>query len=159
MATKTAKREEQQEAIERLREWLKPGDTVYTVMKKRSSSGMYRHISAYKLEVREREFYDPATGKHVGTGEYEAEPMWLAFNIAKAIGWPFKDDTESVGVSGVGMDMGFHLVYTLSHVLYPDGFDCVGRNCPSNEHSNGDRDYSPHRHQSGGYALKQRWLS
>jgi hypothetical protein len=82
------------------------------------------------------------------------------------------------------MDMGFHLVYTLSYALYPQGFGCVGERCPSNDHSNGDRDYTPHGcydengaledrepgpgelrdgcrrhwHRDGGYALTQRWL-
>ena len=82
------------------------------------------------------------------------------------------------------MDMGFHLVYSLSYALWPDGFGCVGAGCPSNDHSNGDRDYTPHGptdangdpedrdpgpgeardglvrhwHRDGGYALRQRWL-
>jgi hypothetical protein len=82
------------------------------------------------------------------------------------------------------MDMGFHLVYNLSYSLFPDGFGCIGRaedyrfHCPSNDHSNGDRDYTPHMsenerlgadgslctchathwHKDGGYALIQKWL-
>lgn len=30
--------------------------------------------------------------------------------------------------------------------------------CHSNDHSNGDRNYEPHHHRSGGYALRQEWL-
>lgn len=37
-------------------------------------------------------------------------------------------------------------------------FECIGHGCPSNDHCNGDRDYTPHHHNSGGYALKHRWL-
>jgi hypothetical protein len=54
----------------------------------------------------------------------------------------------------------------LSYALYPKGFTCLGdggehrrQRCPANDHSNGDRDYSPHQHpQAGGYALRQEWL-
>ena len=56
------------------------------------------------------------------------------------------------------MDMGFHLVYELSRALYPAGFVCSGDKCNSNDHSNGDRDHSPHQHQDGGYALRCRWI-
>ena len=35
------------------------------------------------------------------------------------------------------MDMGFHLVYELSHTLYGDGYTCLGKGkCPSNYHVN-----------------------
>lgn len=76
------------------------------------------------------------------------------------------------------MDMGFWAVYQLSYGLFKGGFGCIGEGCPSNDHSNGDRDYTPHMseadrmgadgelcnchkdhmHNDGGYALKQRWL-
>jgi hypothetical protein len=39
------------------------------------------------------------------------------------------------------MDMGFHAVYTLSSVLFPEGF-------------NDGRD----KHRDGGYALRHEWL-
>jgi len=56
------------------------------------------------------------------------------------------------------MDMGFHLVYSLSRALYPDGFACVGDYCPSNDHSNGQpKDLRSH-HRDGGYALRQEWI-
>ena len=35
---------------------------------------------------------------------------------------PIKDKTNAVGVGGCGMDMGFHMVYTLASVLYGDGY-------------------------------------
>jgi len=55
------------------------------------------------------------------------------------------------------MDMGFHLVSTLSYYLYPEGFGCTGKSegrdrCPSNDHSNGDRDYTPHTQKQIGWA-------
>lgn len=39
-----ARKQEQTEAIAKLREWLKPGDTVYTILEHVSSSGMSRSI-------------------------------------------------------------------------------------------------------------------
>lgn len=61
-------------------------------------------------------------------------------------------------MGGVGMDMGFALVHELSYSLWPNGFECTGQRCPSSDHANGDRNYEPHHHASGGYALRQEWL-
>lgn len=66
---------------------------------------------------------------------------------------------DALVVNGCGMDMGFHVVYELGYTLYGrDGFICIGERCPSNDHSNGDRDYTPHAHTDGGYALRYEWL-
>ncbi len=175
-----------EEAQADLRRMLPPGSTVQTILRHVSRSGMTRAISP------------------VVDGE---DATWL---VCKAFPF-FKRDNRHGGirVGGCGMDMGFWLVYELSHALYPGGFECIGENlepcatcggsgsrataktakgsalerhersgtpcdacggdgwtgryvgfghCPSNDHSNGDRDYSPHHHSSGGYALSQRWL-
>ena len=126
------------EARERLLEALKPGDTVYTQVRHVSSSGMSRRISAYTIR--------------------DNEPWNISGYVARVLDWPCDRDELSVRVSGCGMDMGFHLVYSLSRVLFRDSFDCIGERCPSNDHSNGDRNHEPHPHSDGGYALKQRWL-
>ena len=127
------------EAIERLREWLKPGDTVYTNVIGVSRSGMSRRIKVYQFE--------------------NNEPRYLTYNVAKALGWTFVGDPQdAIRVNGCGMDMGFHLVYELSATLFPSGFTCTGLGCHSNDHSNGDRNYTSHNHRDGGYALRQRWL-
>ncbi len=118
---------------------LSPGETVETILRHRSRSGMMRHISAR------------AGGEDISG------------HVAAVLDWRRADD-GGVKVSGCGMDTGFHLVHTLAQVLWPDGFDCIGKGrewgsgCPSNDHSNGDRVYTKHRHQSGGYALRQRWI-
>jgi len=65
---------------------------------------------------------------------------------------------EGAKASGCGMDMGFALVYDLSRILFKEGFECIGEHCPSNDHSNGDRDRTPHKHSDPGYALNHRWL-
>ena len=85
--------------------------------------------------------------------------------VAQAIGAKL-GKRDGIIMGGCGMDMGFSLVYNLSSALFPDGFECIGKGddrgafsrCPSNDHTNGDRDYSPHKHSDGGYALRHRWL-
>lgn len=129
---------ERESARAELREIVKPGDTLYTVLRHVSRSGMNRGIDVYKIE--------------------DGEPRWLSPLIAKATGFRFNDKRECLSVSGCGMDMGFHVVYELSYALYGKDFHCQGEECPSNDHSNGDRDYTPHKHSDGGYALRQRWM-
>lgn len=162
---------EREEAIALLRETLKPGSTVYTSVAHVSRSGMSREIKLYAIEG--------------------GEPAWLSGLVARAVGLRL-GKRDGVIMGGCGMDMGFAAVYELSATLYPDGFGCVGEGdgqprhrCPSNDHSNGDRDYTPHAageplrvikelpgsagytfadgaaahwHRSGGYALRQSWL-
>ncbi len=138
MASK-AKTAERQAAIEQLRaDWLSPGDTVHTILRHVSQSGMSRSVSL------------------IVHGDHEPEEItWLA---ARAMDDRVDQRRGGIKVAGCGMDMGFALVYNLGRTLYPDGFTCIGEHCRSNDHSNGDRDYSPHHHADGGYALKQRWL-
>lgn len=148
MTTMTkAARAEQEEAREVLREILKPGDTVYTVLRHVSRSGMMRAIDAYVIE--------------------DDSPRWISTYAARAAGYKYSRKYEAIEMGGCGMDMGFALVYGLSRALWPDGFGCIGQECPSNDHSNSDRDYTVnlgrgihanHWHQSGGYALRQRWM-
>jgi hypothetical protein len=164
---------ERDEAIARLHEWLKPGDTVYTIVRHVSRSGMSRDISVL-----------------IQTPEGMIHPNWA---VARATGMRLvtAGGHDAIRIGGCGMDMGFALVYELSHRLWPEGFGCVGdgcnggTRCRSNDHSNGDRDYTPHGsfapkiagrdkplasglypdkqvhehwHRDGGYALHQEWL-
>lgn len=126
MAATKAQKAEQQEAIDRLREWVKPGDVLYCILRHRSRSGTQRVIEIVQFD-REHQ-----------------RPMYLGYNAAKALGRRYHHDHEGVVVDGAGMDMGSHIVYELSHVLFPGGFGCIGDKCPSNDHRNGDRDYTPH---------------
>jgi len=143
---------EQAEAITRLKEWLKPGDTVHCILRHVSKSGMFRVIDLLKVN-------DPQNILGIG------------WNVAKALDMKYDRDREGIKVSGCGMDMGFSVVYDLSRTLYPNGHGCIGKSCPSNDHNNGDRDYTidrkttlpsgekgRHYHKDGGYALKHRWL-
>ena len=124
---------ERADAILHLRNRLKPGQTVYSVLRHVSRSGMSRGIDFYIME--------------------DGKPQWITASVGKAIDQPQsrKDWEQSRGlnVSGCGMDMGFAVVYDLSRTLFPKGFKVkgIGRN---GDTSGWDND--------GGYALKQSWL-
>lgn len=133
---------DQRMAVDTLRGMLAPGDTVRTIVRHVTRSGMSRDISAYVMSGGELVCID-----------------WL---IKRTKLFPGSQTHEGVRVGGCGMDMTFHLVYSLSRMLYPHGAPCTGSNgydtpgkrCHSNDHSNGDRDYTPGKiHTDGGYAL------
>lgn len=99
---------ERQEAIDRLKSWLTPGDTIYCVLAHKSASGMRRVIRFYKITT------SAETGKQ--------ETWELSGNIAKALEYGYNDQHEGVVVNGCGMDMGFSVVYNLSDKLFTDGY-------------------------------------
>jgi len=162
-ANPTAKQFDQVEAILNLRDFVKPGMVVYTTLRHVSRSGMQRVIDVHVMQ--------------------DNEPRWIGYMAAKALGDRYDDKRQGIVVGGCGMDMGFSIAYNLSRYLFPD-FGCVGEGdgyatrCPSNDHSNGDRDYTPHGtpaerkgadgslcechkehwHSDGGYALRHKWL-
>lgn len=134
----TAKQKAKQEAIERLQKLLKPGDRVGTVLLHVSRSGMMRHIKPVIITS-------------------DGEAMNISFYV-NAI-FEQKQEHEFVKMSGCGMDMGFALVHSLSYYLFPNGYECPGKGCPSADHVNTPR--KPYRkgvHHKDGYALKQYWL-
>lgn len=146
MATSKVKQTEveREEARADLRNFIKPGDRIFTVLRHVSRSGMYRTLDVYQLG--------------------EDSPRWLSRLVGRATGIRFDEKRQALGVSGCGMDVGFQVVYELGMALFPDGFECIGDNernslrCPSNDHFNGDRNYKPHHHKSGGYALRHSWM-
>lgn len=161
MTSQSAKEKEKQEAITKLRQWIKPGDVITTVLRHVSRSGMQRSIS---LMI-------PLDG----------EVFALDYYAARAAERKIDRENGGVKIGGCGMDMGFALVYDLARDLWPDGYGCIGEKCRSNDHANGDRDRTPHEehatgpdhicttkpetckarkhwHTDGGYALQQRWL-
>lgn len=140
--SQSARKQEQQEAIERLREWLKPGDTVYTILRHVSRSGMQRVIGVKLI--------------HDGNRRCGMDGIAeLSYNVALALDMRFDRDREGVKIGGCGTDMGFEIVYNLGRALWPDGFGCIGEKCRSNAHSNGDRNYTPHGGVGGCKAKKQ----
>ena len=96
---------ERQKALTHLRKMLKPGTTVYTILRHVSRSGMSRQIDVYVIR--------------------KGEPVWITAYVGNAIGRPqsMKDwqNQNGLRVNGCGTDMGFRLVYELSCALYPDG--------------------------------------
>lgn len=118
-----AQKAEKAEALARLREWLKPGDTVYTICEHVSTSGMSRAIRVVLPTVADGrvEFLHPnhAVGLVLGLRHWTRRGH--------------KQDALVVG--GCGMDMGFHLVNSLSYAVFPE-YDCIGEGCPSSEHRN-----------------------
>jgi hypothetical protein len=115
----TQKDAEREEAIAHLRTVLKPGDTIYTVLRKVSSSGMSRQIDVYVIK--------------------DNRPWFLTGWVSKACGYSRADQGHGpLRVGGCGMDMGFAVVYDLSRVVFRDGWKCIGekRRCPANDHNN-----------------------
>lgn len=112
--------------------------TVYTKLCHVSKSGMMRVIDTYIVR--------------------NNVILRLSWSAAIATGHKYNIKHEGVQADGCGMDMGFHIVYGLSRSLWPDGYMCDGAPCRSNDHSNGDRDRSPHMHHDGGYRLNHRWM-
>ncbi|AFU86493.1 hypothetical protein D869_gp090 [Caulobacter phage CcrRogue] len=195
---------EQAEALASLRKMIKPGDTVYPVLRHVSTSGMLRVIDliipvtvtqtdtlpadARGFKIGVQAYATPpernaprafSTGTVTGfdadtvtiayqataDGRGDAESVtwprgqvkfyrkstrpgvrsigWLA---AKAMGDTFDADRQGIKVGGCGMDMGFHLVYSLGRTLWPNG----------TKKPHGSRNGEPDR--DGGYALKHSWL-
>lgn len=142
-------KQEREQAREYLRERIKPGDTVYTVLKHVSRSGMYRVIDVYVMACDRR----------------RAIPLRLSWSVAQATpGVRYDRRHEGVGVSGCGMDMGFHLVDALGWAIWGSKhrWRCRGERCPAFIHSN---DYQAPRgrgvrHTGGGGAgmLRHEWL-
>jgi hypothetical protein len=103
-------------AIEKLLTYyVKPGAKVYTILRHVSSSGMSRDVSLV-----------------IGDGEDIAD---ITYYAAQALGDKLIESKghRAIKVNGCGMDMGFHLVYNLSSVLF------AGQ-------------------ERAGYVLKQGWL-
>lgn len=148
---------EQREAVDTLRSVLSPGQTVHTILRSVSRSGMSRRISAVVIDsdgnVRD------LTQTISRTGLFGRPLTW--------------EDPEGLKIGGAGMDMGFHLVYSISRMIFNEGAPCTGSTgytptgkrsktprCNSNDHVN---DASlPYRksitHRDGGYALRHAWL-
>jgi hypothetical protein len=91
-----------EEAKEKLKEVIKPGDTLYTQLEHVTKSGMTRFIKVRKIE--------------------DNYPYDYTGLVAKALDWTYSDKYNAIKVGGCGMDMGFHLINSLSYALYNDGY-------------------------------------
>jgi hypothetical protein len=100
--TKTQKDEIRSNALKHLRDLLKPGQTVYTILRHRSASGISRSISV------------------VSIGQ-DGEVRDLDYLAAKLLGYRIDERRGGLKVSECGMDMGFHLVDCLGRAVWPMG--------------------------------------
>lgn len=138
------------EAIEMLRGWLRPGDEVFCILRKVSRSGMTRSIDLYVYR---------------GNGR-SGEPIYLSGLAAEACGLPVDRTNGGVKIGGCGMDMGFALVYQLSHTIFADRKRYRGKRPLTREAMSGRRG-TPYRWnhetqryewpQDRGYWLSHRW--
>jgi hypothetical protein len=111
MTTK-AEKQLQEDAKESLRGILQKGDTLYTIVRHVSQSGMSRRISVFRVNA-----------------DKEIESIDWLIHRAGIFKRANANNGEGLKVTGCGMDMGFHVVYSVSSVVLNDG-----------------------------YAIKQRWL-
>jgi hypothetical protein len=149
---------ERAEAASELRKLLKPGQTVYTIMRHCSASGMSRVIDLAIVVPDIEKVYPlrPADqAEYVGQKDYEAKPKkHLRGHVIRSIGWlaakamadNFDRDRQGIKIGGCGMDMGFALVYNLGSTIWPKGTP------KPHGRRNGEPD------SDGGYALKHVWL-
>ena len=127
-------------AIAKLQGLLTPGDTVYGIVRHVSRSGMQRVLDFMVVK--------------------DAAPYYIRGAVGDALRLRTHKQYDGLVVHGCGMNMLFACVYDLGRVLYPEGVGCTGTHCTSNDHGNGDRDFTPdspafsHRHEDGGYAFR-----
>lgn len=144
------------EAAERLRSWLKPGDTVYTILDHVSRSGMSRNIRVVIIR--------------------DGEPLHPNRAVQTVLGYPRAKRGDGFAVGGCGMDMGFHVVHSLGYALWgKEASEGVGAKANALRkkiyeadkhywHQRGKKELpdftKPDRYWFGaaGYALKQQWM-
>lgn len=130
LTNKEGERLLREQARKQLRDLCPPGTMVYTSLKQVSRSRMSRQIDVF---VTEGGSIRDITG---------------LVSIAAGI---TQGKHGHLVVGGCGMDMGFHVVYSLGRALYPEGFKLAANQYGRNGDKSGfDRD--------GGYALKQSWI-
>jgi hypothetical protein len=137
-----AQEAQRQEDIAWLKTIIKPGDTLYTILKSVSSSRMSRNIDVYAILKPE----NGETTNNTENGQGQPRMVWLSRYIARIADIRFNDKKSCLTIGGIGMDMGFEIVYQLGRCMYPDGVEIPG---------NGLSESSK---RDGGYAFKQSWL-
>lgn len=105
MSKASEKRAEQERARTELRRVFPQGSSVSVFVASVSSSGMSRQMLVIGV--------DPS---------WPGGLLNMSWAVAKAVGWTYNSRGATVRVGGVGMDMRHHLVSTLAHELYGDGY-------------------------------------
>lgn len=125
------------ESLARLRKLCPPGTKVYTVNRHTSRSGMMRHISL---------FVSKRDGMHS-----------ISWDAARVLGYSLNDGRAhwALKVGGCGMDMGFHVVHSLSYRLH--GHDNKGPK--ATEAGVRGHMFIPRRNEfRAGYSLTHEWI-
>lgn len=125
-----------EQAAAKLRTYFKPGDTAHTMLLHVSSNGMSRHIAVMAAEE---------TKTHNGKKKQLA-PVNVSHLVADLLGYKLNKGGNGLVVGGCGMDMGFHVVYSMSSRMFPNG----------TRYPHSKRNGEPDR--AGGYAIKHGWL-
>ena len=92
----------QAEAVKTLREWgIMDGTTIYAKVVRVNASGMSRQVRLYIVDKTDGRIVD------------------ISYWAAKVLGWGYAGDgyRDGIRVSGCGMDMLFHTVYSLSYAM------------------------------------------
>ncbi len=94
------------EALERLKQWLPPGKTVFCIVRQTSRSGMSRNIQLIYFNVNDN-------------GEAEdRHPTYTAAKVLQ-VACHQSNGHDTIRVNGCGMDMCEHLVNDqLSYAMY-----------------------------------------
>ncbi len=159
MATRKFTKQQIEEWTAELRQDLKPGDVIHTLIRGVAPSGMSRHIDVYRFVVEDG----------------RVRKYWLSPRVAAICGYTFDEKKECIRISGCGMDMGHHIVYSLSRRLFPDGFgecgigpgghnirpetqDQVARAKAAGYAFRGRNGDTSGWDNDGGYALVQEWI-
>jgi hypothetical protein len=100
---------EKAEAMANLQALLRPGDEVHCILRHRARSGMQRVIQLVLLR------HDAETG-HI-------YPLYIGYDVARALGYTYNRDKEGVMIRGAGMDMGEALVRELARTVFADNPD------------------------------------
>lgn len=94
---------------EALQDFFPEGSTVYTVIRHTSQSGMQRAIQILAV--------DKTYGDIVDVSHYVAEAGLFSRHPKH----------PGLKVNGAGMDMAYHVAYTLARTLYGDGYALTQR--------------------------------
>jgi hypothetical protein len=125
-----------EEAIAELRTILQPGSTVYTEIAPSDTLSWPRetHIKLYVIT--------------------DDEPQSITVIAGSAIGSRMNQSGDAIVSLRSIRYAEFAVVGALSAALFPDGFECIGKGCPSHEHPRGDRNYARHLHKDSNSAIR-----
>ena len=96
-----ATKKERAESQLHLRQFLQPGDVIYTRCEHVSKSGMTRWLDLYVIK--------------------DNNLHRITWDVCSAADFTFCDRRGLLKIEGCGMDMGFQAVYCLGLSIWPDG--------------------------------------